>query len=383
MKLKFKPVYVIPVIILIVGYFLMQLLFTMSEEPEKKTPIPRVKIVQGEVIKLGDVTSEVKAYGRLQATQNIVLTSEVAGIIQQGDVPFLTGQSFKKGDLIVKVDERQTALDLKSAKSDLLTALSNVLPELRIDFEDEYPEWQSFFNSISFDSKISSLPAIKDSKLKLFLARFNIFKLYFTVQNLEIRLEKHFFHAPFNGSITETDLKIGSTARSGTKLGSIIGLSNAELKVPLPSKDLQWINKTQTVKIYSNEMPYVWSGKIKRISENLNQQTQTLEAFIEITAGPTDKLYEGVFLTAELTGTIISDAIKIPRKSLYEESNVYLINKGKLEYVKVNIARAQNSYVIVNSGLNNGDTLAIDVMQGIAPGMAAKAIIDENPLEAN
>ena len=42
-------------------------------------------------------------------------------------------------------------------------------------------------------------------------------------------LNKHYFYAPFNGSITAADLRVGSNVRAGSRLGEIINLSNLEL----------------------------------------------------------------------------------------------------------------------------------------------------------
>jgi hypothetical protein len=101
-------------------------------------------------------------------------------------VPFQPGQSFKRGDLLIKVDDRQMKLDLNSAKSDFLNALATVLPEIKVDFPDRYEIWQNYFNSCGFDKELASLPEVEDQKIKLYLTRFNVYKLYFTAQNLDV-----------------------------------------------------------------------------------------------------------------------------------------------------------------------------------------------------
>lgn len=372
--MKFRPRYVIPVIVLIAGFVLMRFLFSFGVEAEKRKPAPRIKYAESVVVELGEVKSEIMGYGRLTSSQAISLISEVAGNIERGDVEFKPGTKFRAGDLLAKIDDRQIKLDVNSAKSDFLNALATVLPEIKIDFPEEFERWQNYFEECGFDKPLTELPEPANNKIKLFLSRFNVYKLYFNVKNLEIRLEKHYFYAPFNGSITSADLRIGSTARAGSKLADIVNLDEMELEIPLPAKDLKWIDKTSPIRISSNEIDGQWTGKIVRTGETINQQTQTLQAYIKIN-GSTVNLYNGVFLQVKIPGKIISDAIKVSRKAIYEESNVYLIENKLLKYVPVNVARFENNSAIINGGLADGDTLVVDVLQGVAQGMAAKAII--------
>jgi membrane fusion protein (multidrug efflux system) len=375
MKSFIKPKYYVPVIILIAGYFLMQFLFSFSEDAPRKKATPRIKFVESKVVKLNDIQSEIVGYGRLISAQPVVLLSEVAGILESGDVAFKPGTSFKKGDLLVQIDTRQITLDINSAKSDFLTSLATVLPEIKIDFPEEFNKWQDYFDSCTFDKPLDELPEPSNNKIKLFLSRFNVYKFYFAVKNLEIRLEKHYFRAPFNGSIESADLRIGSTARAGTRLGQIINLDEMELEVPIPTQDLKWIDKSKPVIITSKEIEGQWTASIKRIGETINTETQSLQAFLKINKKPGDNLYNGIFLEARIPGKIINDALALPRRAIYESNFVYLVNKGKLEYRKVNIARVENNHAIVSGGLSNNDTLVTAALQGVAPGMPARAVL--------
>ncbi|MFC2085387.1 hypothetical protein ACFLS9_10040 [Bacteroidota bacterium] len=41
----------------------------------------------------------------------------------------------------------------------------------------------------------------------------------------------------------------------------------------------------------------------------------------------------------------------------------------------MDIARFENNHAIIKGGLAQGDTLVVEVLQGIAPGMPAKAVL--------
>lgn len=362
-----------PVVILLAGFGLMRFFLSFRDEPTRRAPQVRPRIVNIEVVQLQDVPSNIIAFGRLKTAQPVTVYSEVSGILQPGELAFQPAQSFHKGDLLLKIDDRQARLDLNSAKSDLLNALATVLPEIKVDFPEEYEIWQTYFNNIGFDNRLEPLPQAANQKIKLYLSRFNVYKLYFQVRNLEILLNKHYFYAPFAGSIVSADLRVGSTARPGSKLGEIINLDNLEVEVPIAAEDVQWINKDTPIIFTSSEMAGEWKGKIKRVGKSIDEQTQTVPVFMTVSNNGSDHLYDGIFLRAEIPGTVIPEAFRIPRRALYNEKFVYLIKEGKLDYREINIARMQTDAVIINGGIVNGDSLVTDVLQGVASGMPALA----------
>lgn len=351
----------------------MKILLSFRDEQPKRPHIPRSKLVEAGIIQLGNVFPTITAYGRLTSTQPVKLYSEVSGTLLKGNIPFLPGQSFRKGDLLIKIDDRQIKLDLNSTKSDFLSALAAVLPEIKVDFPGEFSIWQSYFNSCSFDKKLPPLPEASNQQIKLFLTRFNVYKLYFTASNLEILLEKHSFHAPFDGTIVSTDLRVGSNARTGTSLGEIINLEDMEVEVPVPAEDIEWIDYEEPVLFTSTELSGTWHGRIKRIGRSIDAQTQSIPVFLTVDRTESVRLFDGLFLKAQIPCKAIENAVSIPRKSVYEGRYVYLIVDGKLDYREITITRKEEDSFITTAGLVTGDTLVIETLQGVSPGMLAKA----------
>jgi len=275
------------------------------------------------------------------------------------------------------VDDRQVQFDLNSTKSDFLNALATVLPEIKVDFPDEFEKFQNYFNSCDFESKLKHLPKTNNQKIKFFLTRFNVYKLYYSVKNLEIRLEKHYFYAPFKGSIVSADLHPGSSVRSGSKIGEIINLENLEVEIPVATQDIQWIKHNKHVILTSSEIEGQWLGKIKRIGKSIDEKTQTVQVFVSVENKNRDYLINGVFLKASIPGNIIEKALSVPSRAIYNENYVYLVKNKKLEFRKVDVVRRQSENVIVTGNLQNGDTLVTDLLQGVASGMPATARLSE------
>lgn len=370
-------VHILPVIIIGGGIGLMLIFSGMREEPPKKKPVPRSKSAVSVVVEKEAIPADILAYGRMRSAQPVKLISEVSGPLQRGDVAFVPGTAFKKGDLLIKVDDRPISLEINSTKSDFLNALAAVLPEIKVDFPAEFPKWQDYFNAVSFDTELPDMPDAGNDRIKLFLSRYNVYKLYYTIRNLEIRKEKHFFRAPFSGTILSTDVRAGSSARVGSQLGEVLNLESLEVEVPVPATDVPWIDYGKTVQLTSNEISGLWTGRISRVGKSVDQQTQTLPIYIDVRSTPRDGLYDGIFLTASIPGEVVGDAFEVPLRAIYEQNYVYVIEGGVLDYRKVNIVRRQKNSVLVTDGLQTGDTLVTEILQGVAAGMPATAIIND------
>ena len=362
--------FIIPVAIVGAGILLMSFLSGFGEEPPKTKPPVKAKSVEAMIVQPGSNSADVTVYGRLNSSQPVILTAEVEGTLKKGDVLFRPAQKFSKGDLLIKIDDSQATLDVKSAKSDFLNSLAQVLPEIKIDFPDNYDLWQNYFNSISFDETLPEMPKAKNQKIKLYLTRYSIYKLYFSVKNLEIRHSKHYFYAPFDGAVISADVREGSVARPGTRLGQIINLSSMEIELPVQAVDLNWLDKSGEVVLSSDAISEKLSGKIVRIASAIDENTQTVPVYVS----PLKRVgaaYNGLFFKAVLPGKIVENSVRVPRKSVYKGEYVYTIRNAQLSLEKLEIVRGEPDYLIVKDSFNAGDTLVTEILQGVSPGMPA------------
>lgn len=364
---------ILPIGIVLVGFLAMMFFLNMKTDPPRRDAQQQPKVVDTKIVKLETLPTRITAFGRVTSAQPVNLYSEVQGKLESGVVTFRPAQSFKKGDLLVKIDDRQARLQLNSAKSDLLTALAMVLPEIKVDFPDEFQKWQDYFDNCEFENSLQSLPEIGNPKIKLFLSRFNVFKLYFSARDLEIRVEKHYFYAPFDGSIVSADLRVGSTARNGSLLGEIISLESLEIKLPVPAADISWIDDRAPVTLTSAEIERSWNGKIVRIGSNIDDRTQTVQVYVAVDGGDNIDLLSGGFLEADIPGRSIDNAFALPPKAIYNDRYVYVIVDGKLEARDIVILRREANRVLIDGGVENGDVLVVEIMQGVAPGMPARS----------
>jgi RND family efflux transporter MFP subunit len=200
---------------------------------------------------------------------------------------------------------------------------------------------------------------------------------------MEIRLEKHYFYAPFDGSVISTDLRVGSIVRAGSVIGQIINMEDLEVEVPVASKDIPWIDRSKVVRFSSSEIPGEWKGHIKRIGQNIDESTQTVPVYIGIDKNGHEQLINGTFMKVVISGQEIENALRVPNRAVYNETHVYLVKNGKLKFQPIDIARREHDQVVVQNGIASGDTLVTELLQGVASGMPALSRIVDREGDIN
>jgi len=361
----------IPLVVIASGFAIMMLLFWSKEEEPKKPQPVRPRIVEAQVVELSTVSANISAFGRMQSASPLELVAEVGGKVVDGRREFRPGQRFSRGQLIAKIDDRQAIYNLNSAKSELLTALATALPEIKLDFPGEFEEWQKFFDACSFDNRLPELPEVTDSRVKLFLSRFGVYRAYFSARDLEVRLEKHYFRAPFDGSVVTAHLRAGANARVGATIGSVVDLSEIEVEMPISVVDVPWIADQAPVELLSRELGSRWVGEVKRLGSSIDERTQTVKLHVAIEELNRETVISGTFVEANMPGREIENAFTLPRSALYDEAFVYLVSNGELLRTEVNVVRLETESAVINGGLNNGDTVVVQALQGVSTGTPA------------
>ena len=78
-------------------------------------------------IKLTDTQPLIDISGRVKSTQKINIISEVNGVSNASSI-FEVGEFFKKGQVLISIDDSDLLLNLKSVKSQFLALLLNIYP---------------------------------------------------------------------------------------------------------------------------------------------------------------------------------------------------------------------------------------------------------------
>ena len=108
--------YILGVLVLGLAGWVSYLL--VSKEKEKRpAPKRQIKTVFTDTVRNGLVPIEVKANGNLVAKQRVALFAEVQGVFQGSSHPFKAGQPYRRGEVLLRIDDRDYRTNLLRAQA--------------------------------------------------------------------------------------------------------------------------------------------------------------------------------------------------------------------------------------------------------------------------
>ncbi|MCE2613116.1 HlyD family efflux transporter periplasmic adaptor subunit [Flavobacteriaceae bacterium D16] len=327
-----------------------------------------VKTVFTDVVANSTIPIIVPANGNLMAKTRVELYAEVQGVFRGRNKLFRPGQEYRKGETIIRIDAAEYYASVQSAKSNLLNLITSVMPDLRLDYPELYPKWQAYLTKFDLDRVTPQLPDMTSEKEKFFITGRGILTSYYNVKNLEQRLAKYTIAAPFSGVLTEALVTEGSLVRSGQKLGEYISTDVYELEVAVSKTYSDLLQVGEVVELVNLEQTKYYEGKVTRINGRIDQASQTIKAYIEVS---NPDLREGMYLEANLNAKNEKEAIEIDRKLLLEDNQIFVVRDSILDLIDVKPVYFSDRKVVLKD-VPDGTTIITQPVVGAYAGMLVK-----------
>ncbi|NJC25052.1 efflux RND transporter periplasmic adaptor subunit [Neolewinella antarctica] len=360
---------VVGIMIILAGFFGMKQLGLLKGEAPKRDIPERIKVVEVKTINNGNLSTTLAIQGRLQAYNKIALFTEVGGAVRETGRPFKEGTYFKKGQTLLRIDDNEARFTLQSQKATLMNAVANMMPDLKIDYPESFAVWNDYLTNFDVDQTLPALPEARDQREKLFVAGRNLYSQFYSIKSLEDRLAKYTLTAPFSGVLTEAVVDQGAVVRPGQQLGEIMATGYYELVATVPLSELQFLETGGKVDLYSEDIAGRWSGTIRRISDQIDGGSQTVDVFIGVTGR---ELREGMYLRGEADARVFENVVEIDRNKLIDEEKVFVVeNDTLLRQLPVTVRKFSRDRVII-AGLPDGAKLLDSEVAGPYDGMRVK-----------
>ena len=358
-------------ILLIVGSFISKLIINInkSEPTYNNNSLTSVYI---KVVKNNSNKIEIERNGKLQSSNRISIISEVQGLKKKNrNKSFKEGERFNKDETLIKINSDEFNSTVKQSRSELKNLIASVLPDIKIDYAENFNNWKNYFDNLSVEEPISKIPESASEKENLFLVGRGIESTYYKVKNLEERLSKYDIKAPFSGILVKGNISEGAFIVPNQILGEFIDPNNFEVGVNIPVNFIEKIKLNQSVSIISGGNKDDIMGKIKRINRKVDEMTQTVKIFIEFN---NRNLFEGKFVEVKIPLGVIPNSELISRSLLINDKYVFVANKDN----KISKAYVQplfyNKENVIVTGLEDGTRLITSNVSGIYEGMKIKVV---------
>ncbi|MCK4746880.1 MAG: HlyD family efflux transporter periplasmic adaptor subunit, partial [Bacteroidales bacterium] len=338
-------------------------------EPVRDLSKEEVLYVKTEIASTREIYPEASYRGRVASLENVVLSAEVNGKILPGDVPLKEGQSFRKGDLLVSIYNEDMLASLQSMRSSYLQVVSAVLPDLKIDFPEEFRKWSSFFNSIDINTMMPELPGIPSEKERVFVASRNILTQYYSIKQQEVNFKKYKLYAPYDGAYKTVTSEVGSVASMNMQIATLIRTDVMEVIVPVLPEELDWIVEGMEVELHRNNDSSV-AGSISRIAGFIDPGSQSINVYISVRNHRSGHLLEGEFVEADFTARESVSGMIVPREALLNECSVFVLEDSVLAERKVNVVGRLDDHFIIE-GYQEGETIVVESLVDVKLGQLA------------
>jgi RND family efflux transporter MFP subunit len=376
----------LPFIIILTGIGVMAVLIAHRPVPKKEIRPDRGALVSILKVKKQDWQVIVSGTGTVEATEEVNVMPQVSGRVAYVSPSFVAGGFFQKGDLLFEIEQTDYLLALKQAEAAKAKAehdLAVIESKARIARK----EWELMAKD---DRKPNPLviyePQLKNAKAALASASA-------AVEQARLNLERTKLYAPFNCRVRSEKIALGQFVTAGSSVAVLSGTDTAEIIVPLPLDELQWIDipkpgtegrgSSATVSISIGDTTHQWQGQVVRSTGEVDLKTRMMKIVVAVKdpyglKNSKPALAIGSFVNVRIKGKTLSGVFVIPRNAFRDGSTVWTMDAdNKLRIKKVTPLRIERDEVIISEGLNDGDLVVLTTLSGAADGMKLRPVGQE------
>lgn len=198
------------------------------------------------------------------------IAAEVTARIES--IPAKVGQSVRKGDVLVKMDQRQYKLALEQANNQV-ELLTNRYKLALSQFESAKALHASRFISAQLLEQRQTELAVVDSELKIARS---------SAAQARLSLDKTILRAPFSGAVKERLAGEGELAAPGQPIIALTEFAQNELRARVSNRDIGELNAAKAPQFRQSGKTY--PVKIVRIAPVVDPRGQTREVIFKADA---------------------------------------------------------------------------------------------------
>ena len=353
-----------PIIIIVLGLFIAGLMISLKpiESPDEvKFPDPFVEVKK---ISSESINIIIRSQGSIIPQKESHIFPEIIGPVIYVSSKLYEGSSFKKGDILAKIDSKDYELDIKSAVSNLAAAKTKLSFE-EAESNSAKEEWEKIGSGEPGDLALR-IPQLKQARSEVEAAQANL-------ERLKRNINKTIIKAPYDGLVRKKNIDIGTVVSPGYLLASVYSTDYVEVKLPVPDEDLAFIDipldgreidvdKQSRVNLLGSfgGQNIVWVGKIVRMEAEIDPKSR-MAVLIARVSDPYDlsiypiPLRVGQFVEAEITGKEFKNIYSLEREFIKKDNKVIVVNEldTTLDFRTVNILRYIDDIALIDKGLTD------------------------------
>ncbi len=377
----------IPLLVIVAAVVVTTLLIKGKKSPPKEKQPQLGALVEVMPAAAEDYPLILRASGEVASRQIIILEPQVSGKIVALGKGFASGGFFRKGDLLIQIEQADYLLAVEQARAALaraeveLATTESQAAIARLEWERLDLQPQEGANPLALYE-----PQMKNARASIASARA-------VLEQARLNLDRTTISAPFDARILGEQVDIGQIVRPGTKLATLTGSHVAEVIVSIPMEDLPWlsipvserdtIGSSAVVALRYGGSESLWPGQIERALGEVESRGRMLQVAVRVEdpyrllekGSRPPYLEVGIFVDVEFAGPVVKQKFVLPRRVLRDNQTVWVADSDDLLRIRpVEVLRLEREQVVIDQGLVAGDRVVLTTLSGAAEGMKLRIV---------
>jgi RND family efflux transporter MFP subunit len=325
-----------------------------------------------------DVTEWDEFTGRLEAVESVEVRPRVTGYIES--LNFTEGSTVHKGDLLFVIDPRPYRAELSKAEAELARAVASA--ELAAS-DAARSEKLVDIKAVSREEYEQRVNASREARANVAAARA-------AVDSAKLNLEFTRITSPIDGRVGKAVVTAGNLVTGGsnaaTLLTTVVSLDpmyvtfEGDEQIYLKYNELSRRGERASSRDaanpvlmgLANEDGYPHRGKMVFVDNQVDTRTGTIRARAAF-ENKDGFLTPGLFARVKLLGHNSYHAVLVDDRAIGTDQSqkfVYVVDaQNKVAYRPVKVGRLTDGLRIVQQGLQPGETVIVNGMQRVRPGV--------------
>lgn len=327
---------------------------------EKKAPPEKAVNVRVAAAEKKKIQPYLETTGTLKADEEVMVSSEVDGIVRQIRVD--EGTPVSTGALLVEINEIDYMLDWKRSEAALKQAEANLA-----NARAEYKRKEALYKE-----ELITRQQFDDITTKAALAEAEQDRAKATLAISKEKLARTKIYSPLSGAVKEKRVSVGDYVRNGTPLLQLIKINPLKLNFTISEKDAASIKIGQEVVFnvdsYANKQ---FKGKVSLLFPNVEEKTRTLQA--EALVPNANHLLKPGYFAKTLIYTSAPRAVVLAPITalLYDNSaiRIFVVDGNKARERVVKIGGKYGEFVEVAEGLKENEEIVVIGQNNLSEGV--------------
>ncbi len=345
-----------------------------GEDEEAKPRRETTTTVSTALVERRDLVLPIKAEGQIRARHSSDIKFERAGRIER--IYAQEGQRVRKGQVLVRLDDRELRLALEEATSRYLRGLGQLAveedrdrgskdAERTLDKQRAELERRERAGEITRDERLDlelqlGMEAVRDGayRRELIEVRSGLATARADAAKLRIELERTEVRAPFSGVISGLELNPGETVQVGQFFSRLVDDVNVEAAVGVLESDLAAVSVGKPALLEVPALGETIPLQVDVIDPEVSADSRTCRALLRLRSDE-QRVKPGMFVRAWIAGEVLPDRLLVPRQAIVSRDSrpvLFRVEEDRALWVYVQLGQ-QNDQLIEITRVDQGGPL--------------------------